>query len=25
VPEGFVGYLWTNRIELIAPAAKALK
>ena len=20
VPDGFVGYLWTNRIELIGPA-----
>ena len=25
VPESFSGYLWTNRIELIGPAAKALK
>jgi glycerophosphoryl diester phosphodiesterase len=23
VPAGFVGYLWTNRIEVIGPAAKA--
>src|SRR5690606_37645391 len=24
IPEGFPGYVWTNRIELVGPALKAL-